>query len=155
MNKQLKQAWIDFNNASLGLHKYLKRSANYVGEMAENLALDYYGGAQNVVSTSSFDLTDNNGRKIQVKSRRIMDIKKSGNICDIRSNHQDFDLLVVILFNETGDILLVKEYTKKEIQILSPNPGRNNAHVVSVDKILKDKTVGEEITKLFKQTIGW
>lgn len=155
MNKQLKQVWIDFNKASLVLHKHLNRSANYVGEMAENLALEYYGGAQNGISASSFDLADNNGRKIQVKSRRIMDMKKSGIICDIRENHQDFDLLVVILFNETGDIIFVKEYTKKEIQTISSKPGRNNAHTININKILKDKTIGKEITDLFKQKIGW
>ena len=99
--EEVKDLWIRFNEYSNKLANALGRTSNIVGEYAEYLAHQYYGGKLLGVSDSSADIKAESGTLYQVKSRKIKGTPTT-QLNVIRS--WDFDYLVVILFDANGGI---------------------------------------------------
>lgn len=99
--EDVKNLWLKFNEYSSKLAAALGRTSNIVGEYAEYLAHKFYGGKLLEISGSSADIEDENGKRYQVKSRKIKSTLTT-QLNVIRS--WDFDYLVVILFDKNGAI---------------------------------------------------
>jgi len=117
-NNCIKDLWKKYNQYTRALSLAFGRTNNIVGEYAEYLAHQYYGGKLLKISGSSADIEDANGMRYQVKSRKIK-ILSSTQLNVIRS--WLFNFLVVIIFDEYGSINkaievpveVAKEYGKK------------------------------------------
>jgi len=99
----------------------LGRTSNIVGEYAEFIAYQYYGGNLLDISEASADIKGENGKLYQIKSRKIKG-SSSTPLNVIRSWH--FDFLVVILFNADGSI-------KKALEVpveVAQEYGKRNHH---------------------------
>jgi hypothetical protein len=115
--EDINELWLKYNEYSNKLAHALGRSSTIVGEYAEYLAHQYYGGKLLNVSSSSADIETLDGKRLQVKSRKIKNTPNTA-LSVIRS--WDFDFLVVILFDENGSIRnaleipveIAKEYGK-------------------------------------------
>jgi hypothetical protein len=118
LSQSVKSLWRKFNVTANELSIALGRTKNIVGEYAEHLANQFYRGNLLNVSGASADIEMPDGTRYQVKSRKISG-SPTTQLNVIRS--WDFDFLVVILFNEIGDVyraielpmLAAKEYAKE------------------------------------------
>jgi hypothetical protein len=99
--EEVKDLWQKFNEYSNKLAAVLGRTNNVVGEYAEYLTHQYYGGRLLEISGSSADIETKEGKLYQVKSRKITG-SSTTQLSVIRS--WEFDYLVVILFDEYGAI---------------------------------------------------
>ena len=147
----IQKLWLNFNKSSNKLASVLGRTRNIVGEYAEYIAHQHYGGKLFNVSDASADIKAKNGKLYQVKARKIRKTQ-STQLSIIRS--WDFDFLVVILFNADGTInkalelpvQVAKEYSKK-------NTHQNGWIITTSQKFLNEnrsKDISKQLVKLNK-----
>ncbi|MBF6058015.1 DUF6998 domain-containing protein [Thiomicrorhabdus heinhorstiae] len=135
--EEVKDLWLKFNEYSNKLANALGRTSNIVGEYAEYLAHQFYGGRLLEISGSSADIESENGTLYQVKSRKIKGTPTT-QLNVIRS--WDFDYLVVILFDANGGI-------KKALEVpvdIAKEYGAANSHqngwvITTSQKFLNDR----------------
>ena len=135
--EEVKDLWLKFNEYSNKLAEALGRTSNIVGEYAEYLAHQYYGGRLLEISGSSADIESDNGTRYQVKSRKIKGTPTT-QLNVIRS--WDFDFLVVILFDANGGVkkaLEVPVDIAKEYGV--PNSHQNGWVITTTQKFLNDR----------------
>lgn len=77
----------------------LRSANNPVADFAEYMFCSTFGWKQAPPSEKGYDATDRNGRRFQIKGRRIISSNKSRQLSAIRS-FDTFDLLAVLLFSE-------------------------------------------------------
>ncbi|QQZ30266.1 hypothetical protein HMY34_16725 [Thiothrix subterranea] len=135
--EEIDDLWIKFNEHSNKLAKALGRTSNLVGEYAEYLAHQYYGGKLLNISGFSADIETDDGKLYQVKSRKIKGTPTTP-LNVIRS--WEFDYLVVILFNEQG---LIKKGLEIPVEIAKEyaikNSHQNGWIITTTQKFLTDK----------------
>jgi hypothetical protein len=142
--------WKDYNNASLLLTKVMGGTANEVGEFAEKLICKYYNAKQLNASNKSADLITEDGKLIQVKSRKIGHLT-STNLNVIRS--WDFNILVVVLFSKDGNILKAIEIDSITAKELSKNNPHQNGDILTTSKELLENIKANDITKFLQNIL--
>lgn len=135
--------WKNYNNASILLTKAMGGTANEVGEFAEILVGKYYNAEQLPASNKSADLRTNDGKLIQVKSRKI-DKLTTTSLNVIRS--WDFDILVVVLFSKEGNILKAIEIDSVTAEKLSKRNEHQNGKVLTTNHELLNNERTIDIT---------
>lgn len=134
--EEIQGLWLKFNEYSNKLAFALGRTSNIVGEYAEYLAHQYYGGKLLEISGVSADIKTDNGSLYQVKSRKIKGTS-STQLNVIRS--WEFDFLVVILFDNSGVVtkaLEVPVVVAKEYGV--PNSHQNGWVITTSQKFLNE-----------------
>ena len=101
MDKKTVTLWKEYNGIFNELKKQLNSTSNLTGDYAEHLVCDYLNGELLTASHKSADIKAN-GKLYQVKARKISEGKSTTQLGIIRS--WDFDFLVVVLFDEKGDV---------------------------------------------------
>ena len=147
-NEDIKDLWLNFNEYSNKLAAALGRTSNIVGEYAEHLAKQYYGGELLEISGSSADIKTKDGKLYQVKSRKI----RSGlttQLSVIRSWH--FDYLVVILFDMNGTVKKGLEVPVKVAKEYGVKNTHQNGWVISTTQqfLIDDRST--DITELLSK----
>lgn len=144
----VKRLWLKYNEYSNRLATALGRTSNIVGEYAEYLAHQYYGGKFLEISGASADI-ETDGKKYQVKSRKIKKTS-STQLNVIRS--WDFDFLVVILFDSNG---LIKNALEVPVDVAREygvkNKHQNGWVITTSQKFLNDdrsKDISSPLAKL-------
>jgi hypothetical protein len=99
--EDINDLWLKFNEYANRLADALGRTSNIVGEYAEYLAHQHYGGTLLAASTCSADIEAEDGLRYQVKARKVKGVPTT-QLSVIRS--WDFDYLVVILFDADGHV---------------------------------------------------
>ena len=134
--EEITDLWLKFNEYSNKLAAAL-RSSNIVGEYAEYLAHQYYGGRLLELSSSGADIETTDGKRYQVKARKIKG-SSSTQLSVIRS--WDFDYLIVILFDANGSIKQALEVpVNVAIQYRVENSYQNAWVITTSKKFLNDK----------------
>lgn len=125
------------------------RTGNIVGEFTEELLTDFYSGKQAPPSTKGYDF-EANGIRYQVKSRVANTRNKiTGNLSDIHS--WNFDILIVVFYENNGNIKLVKEFNVADAQAMaSYNKYRS---IISTSNIYNN-TSCKDITQKVKAKYG-
>jgi len=141
--ESLVSLWKNYNNASFLLTKAMGGTANEVGEFAEILVGKYYNAEQLPASNKSADLRTNDGKLIQVKSRKI-DKLTTTSLNVIRS--WDFDILVVVLFSKEGNILKAIEIDSVTAEKLSIRNEHQNGKVLTTNHELLNNERTIDIT---------
>ena len=135
--EDVKDLWFKFNQYSNRLAVALGRTSNIVGEYAEYLAHQYYGGELIHVSGASADIEDPNGHLYQVKSRKIKGTPTT-QLNVIRS--WDFDYLVVILFDAAGAVTKALEVPVDVAREYGTSNSHQNGWVITTTrKFLNDR----------------
>lgn len=135
--EDLQSLWLKFNEYSNKLSSALGRTSNIVGEYAEYLSHQYYGGRLLYISGLGADIETEDGKLYQVKSRKIKGAT-STQLNVIRS--WDFHYLIVILFDPNGAIkkaLEVPVEVAKEYGI--KNSHQNGWVITTSKKFLNDR----------------
>lgn len=150
LDNKLKKAWLNYNQACITFDKVGIDTKNYLGEFSEILVKDYYQAKKTMASTPSFDLITNDGKKIQVKSRRIEKLK-STQLNTIRS--WDFDLLVVVLFNLDGKLLKALEIQVDIAKEYGRYSEHQNGFIISTTKKFLNDSRFTDITNELNQIL--
>lgn len=98
-----------------GRRKVLRTSTAIQGEVGEALALTVYGGTLPLPGTRAYDLTDGQGRLVQVKTRTL----PRGSTRMFQFDSLDFDLALCIRFDrDTNSLDWAREYDVEELRAL-------------------------------------
>lgn len=118
----------------------LVRTSNKpIGDIAEQVVLQARGGFLEANSTKSHDVTDRDGRRVQVKARSIRPGRKIGRFSPFRSF--GFDSAVFLVFDaESFDLVDAREAGPDEIVSitkLSPHTNGRQPNLNQVSRIGK------------------
>ena len=129
--EDIKELWIKYNEYSNKLSEALGRTNNIVGEYAEHLAHQYYGGELLPASEKSADLRGSKGKLYQIKARKLK-IGTTSQLGIIRS--WNFDYLVVYLFEYDGSVNYALEYPVDVAKEFAKQNEHQNGYVISTTK---------------------
>lgn len=141
--KSLPSFWKDYNKVSSLLAQEMGGTANIIGEFAERLVAEYLHADLLPTSNKSADLKTPDGKQIQVKSRRLKALKSSS-LGIIRS--WDFDILVVVLFSEEGNVLKGIKINTKDAQALAVSNDYQNGDILITNNELLNHPNAIDIT---------
>ncbi len=147
---QIIEYWKKYNEYANMLSDALGRTKNVVGEFAEYLAHQYYGGELQSISGVSADIKTYDGKLYQVKSRKTNG-SKTTQLNGIRS--WNFDFLVVILFDESGNLIKALEIPQEIAKEYGKRNNHQNGWVVTTTKQFlcdpRNKDLTDSLRKLF------
>ncbi len=144
--EEVKDLWLKYNEYSNKLASALGRTSNIVGEYAEYLAHQYYGGKLLDISKTSADIETENGKRYQVKSRKVKGTL-STQLNVIRS--WEFDYLVVIMFDANGLIIKALEVPVEVAKEYGVKNNHQNGWVITTSqKFLNEKRSKDIIISL-------
>lgn len=131
--------WSNYNMATNLILDAMGGASNIVGEFAEQLVADYYGGKQLQASSKSADVILDDGRTIQVKARTPRQTLTTS-LGIIRT--WDFDLLVAVLFSTDGAVIKAVEVASDVAQsIATPNKLQNGWVITTTQDFLNHPKV--------------
>ena len=140
--ENINELWNNFNKYSNRLSAALGRTSNIVGEYAEHLAHQFYGGRLLEISGASADI-ESGGKRYQVKSRKT----KNGLTTQLNVIRSwDFDFLVVILFNEHGGVAKAVELPVETARSFGKPNKHQNGWVISTTKKFLNASDARDIT---------
>lgn len=151
LDKDCVAQWRIYNRTFTKISQALGSTNNIVGEFAEQLACLYYGGEKAPASRQSYDLTSEDGKRVQVKSRRMKKLA-STNLNVIRS--WEFDILAVIIFSEAGSILKAVELDSEAAKSLASYNKHQNGWIITTNATLFEATRVKDITSEMKKTLA-
>lgn len=137
----MKDLWRMYNISANLLSTQLGRTSNLVGEYAEHLAHQHYGGILQTASNRSFDIVDANGTTYQVKSRKINGVTATS-LGIIRS--WGFKYLVVILFDHDGSVYKALEVPVDVAEKFGvPNKHQNGYVITTTNGFISDPGIND------------
>jgi len=146
--EDISDLWLKYNDYANRLSKALGRTSNIVGEYAEYLTLNVYGGKLLRASASSADIQTLDGKLIQVKARKIKGDKLSGvGLGIIRS--WEFDTLLIILFKNEGQLKQVLEVPVDVAKEYAVKNSHQHGWVITTNKTFLDDFRIKDMTEDF------
>ncbi len=146
MDANIHELWFEYNNAKNRIQQALGRTANILGEYAEMLVAQAYGGQLLPTSHKSADVLLPDGRTIRVKAR-IVTPGETTQLSVMRS--WDFDLLVVLLFNKSGKLLWAGELKAEDARAISRFYKHTNGDQLWTTASLFDPAASRDVRSLF------
>ena len=125
------------------------RTANApLGDYAEHMALRVYGGSLAQNSAKSYDLTTDNGRRIQVKARTVSASTSASAVFSVFRSF-DFDVAtLLVLDSRTYALKWAREMAPDHVKEASRWSAHVRGHLLSIRDAEK---TGEDVTELFTE----
>ena len=129
--------------AELRIRGILRTMNNPVGDYAEWLVASALGLKLAKNSSAGHDAESEDGKKIQIKARRISPTNKSRQLGVIRNlDKGDFDELIAVIFSESYEVVEAVSIPHAAISEYSTHRSHVNGHVLSLrGKLLSDGRV--------------
>ena len=113
-----------------------------LGDIAEQVVLAARGGVLEPNSTKSHDVTDQSGRRIQVKAMGGRVVGRSGKFSPFRSF--DFDTAVFLIFaSETFELVLAREVRADAIEAVARYSSHTNGRQPTLRQV---ESLGLDVT---------
>ncbi|AGO56789.1 hypothetical protein SOD_c38370 [Serratia plymuthica 4Rx13] len=121
----------------------IRTKNNPVGDYAEWLVSKALGMTLLSNSSAGADAIDTDGKKVQIKARRVTPDNPSRQLSALRNYEAaDFDYLIAVIFDETYNILDAYKIPHEVIQDYARHSDHVNAHIVNLKgAILTDPRV--------------
>lgn len=134
----------------LRLRELVRTSNKPLGDIAEQVVLQARGGVLEANSTKSHDITDRDGRKIQVKARSIRPGRKIGRFSPFRSF--GFDSAVFLIFDaESFDLVDAREAGPDEIVSITKLSAHTNGRQPNLNQVSRiEKSVFSEMKAAYE-----
>lgn len=146
--EDISDLWLKYNDYANRLSKALGRTSNIVGEYAEYLTLNVYGGKLLRASASSADIQTLDGKLIQVKARKVKGDKLSGvGLGIIRS--WEFDTLLIVLFKNEGQLKQVLEVPVDVAKEYAVKNSHQHGWVITTNRTFLDDFRIKNMTEAF------
>lgn len=126
----------------------ISRSENIpTGDFAEYLAREALSLTPAPNSTKGYDATDSQGRRYQIKGRRITPYNASTQLSALRELESDsFDFLVVILFDSSYRVTSAYQFSIQSCRELGRYVSRTNSHTVFANRSMINHSDTVDIT---------
>lgn len=120
-----------------------------LGDYAEYLAQSVYGGELAANSAKSHDLTDSEGRRVQVKARTISASTSPSSVFSVFRTF-DFDIALFLVFDQaTYELIWAAELRPEEIEAHARWSSHVNGHLL---RVRKARELGVDVTHRFDAT---
>lgn len=129
--------------------RVIRTNNNPIGDIAETIVCDHYGGERASFSQKGWDVKAPSGELIQVKSRRKTSESNPSVLSPIRDN--EYDSLVVILFDEDFQVIEGLKASRALVEDRFDLDGKNQRRV-SLNKLRADPEV-EDVD--FSEVSAW
>lgn len=143
----IQEAWFKYNEYTNQLTYMLGGTSGIVGEYAEYLTHQHYGGTRLQASSKGVDIEGMDGKKYQVKSRKINDIPTT-QLGIIRS--WGFDYLIVIIFDLTGRVRKALEISASVAREFAKSNKHQNGYVITTTAAFLNDPRGKDITNTMR-----
>jgi len=127
----------------LAARDVIRTNNNPVGDIAELIVADHYGGERGSFNQAGWDVIAPNGERIQVKSLRKTPDKTRTVLSPIRD--EEYDSVVVVIFNEAFQVTEGLRLTRELVEELFPIKEHQNGRVIRVTQKLKRNPAVEHI----------
>ena len=123
------------------------RTHNILGEFAEHIVADALKGKLQPPSNKAFDILLSDGKTVQVKARKLSGkYRYSETLSDFHS--WNFDILIVVLFNDDGTLKQVLQMDSKLARtFIHPRKKSGQADIITLSK--KFVSAANDITSCF------
>jgi len=122
-----------------------------LGDFAEYLVVQVYGGELAANSVKSYDLVDGEGRRIQVKARTVGPGTRGGAVFSAFRSF-DFEAAVLLVFDERSyDLLWAREVSPGMIEAAGRYSAHVNGHCV---RIVTAEALGVDVSDRFRALTG-
>ena len=122
-----------------------------LGDYAEYIALEVYGGALAPNSAKSYDIAAADGRLVQVKARAWSPAMRAGESFSVFRSF-DFDVAVLTLFDaRTYEIRWAKEMTPEQIKAVARWSQHVRGYLLSIAAAERD---GIDVTPAFERVLA-
>jgi hypothetical protein len=138
----------------LRLRKVVRTFNSPIGDYAEGLVAKTLGLTLMANSNTGYDAVDPNGTRYQIKCRRITPQNKSRQLSAIRNlENQDFNFLIVVLFNERIEIEKVLKIPHEIIHKYAKFREHVHAHILVLREGILGDPLTEDLTKQFQAAL--
>lgn len=121
-----------------------------LGDIAEQVVLAARGGVLEPNSTKSHDVTDQSGRRIQVKAMGGRVVGRSGKFSPFRSF--DFDTAVFLIFAaETFELVLAREVDADSVEAVAPYSRHTNGRQATLRQV---ESLGLDVTTEMREAFA-
>jgi len=122
-----------------------------LGDYAEYLAVQVYGGTLATNSVKSYDLLAADGRRVQVKARTVAPDTRASAVFSVFRSF-DFDIAVLITFDSATYAL---RQAREVPAVVLKSAGRHSAHVNGrLIKITAGLQLGVDVTPRFRTVVS-
>jgi hypothetical protein len=114
----------------------IRTNNNPVGDIAEAIVAEYYGGERGAFAQAGWDVRTAAGERIQVKAMRQTPTSKRRNLSPIRDSDYDFVLIVIV-----DEDFVVREglrLPREVVEELFPHRDYVNGRIITVTNALRD-----------------
>ena len=137
--------------AELRAREIIRTANSPVGDYGEWLVANQLGLTLEPNSKSGYDAKDSFEVKYQIKSRRLTNLNQQIQLSVIRNlANNDFDYLIVVLFNELFDVLQVLKIPHQIIDRYAKFSDHVHGHILVLHRIILTDPLVEDITARFQ-----
>lgn len=108
---------------------------NPIGDIAEAVVAEHYGGARGSFSQKSWDVLTDAGERLQVKAIRITAAGRRTKLSPIRSS--DYDAVIVVVFDEDFRVTEGLRLSRSLIEEHCPFDKHVNGWIISLTRTLR------------------
>lgn len=109
---------------------------NPIGDIAEAIVAEHYGGTRGSFSQAGWDVRLPDGERLQVKSLRQTAARTRRNLSPIRD--ADYDAVIVVLFDEDLRVTEGLRIEKATVEELFPHRAHVNGRIITVTGKLRN-----------------
>ena len=130
----------------------VRSSNNPVGDYTEWLVASKLELKLQTNSTAGYDAIDNQGRRYQIKGRRMTSDKSPAQLGAIRNlDKNDFDYLVAVIFDPNYEILYAAQIPHRLIAGYSVYRAHVNAHILNLRRSIFQDQFVVDLTELLRR----
>lgn len=120
--------------AELRTRDVVRTANNPVGDIAEAIVHEHYGGTRGSFSQKGWDVQDVTGRRLQVKGMRRTGQRGRRNLSAIRDS--DYDLVVIVVFDSDFTLATALEVPREVVEELFAIRPYVNGRIITVSEAL-------------------
>lgn len=112
----------------------VRTNNNPVGDIAEAIVHEHYGGRRGSFSQKGWDVETHDGQRLQVKGIRRTGLRGRRNLSAIRDS--DYDLVVVVVFDEDFRLTTALSIPREVVEEMFPIRPYVNGRIITVTDAL-------------------
>lgn len=108
---------------------------NPIGDIAEAIVAEHYGGTRGSFSQAAWDVCTPQGERLQVKALRQTGARSRRNLSPIRDS--DYDAVIVVIFDEDFRVTEGLRIERETVEEVFPHRDHVNGRIITVTKRLR------------------
>jgi len=114
----------------------IRTNNNPIGDIAEAIVAEHYGGERGSFSQAGWDVRLPSGERLQVKALRQTGARGRRNLSPIRD--VDYDAVIVVIFDEDFRVTEGLRIRRATVEELFPHRAHVNGRIITLTQKLRD-----------------